>query len=148
MNTRLLRLRIRRSLIIVPSLYVLAALILGDVTPSIDRRGNFPLRIDVDIDADADADAGGYDEGVDSDDGDENAAEGGAASSLRRRRRLGGLSLVLDSALSASDSTRALDLRASLSREGGGRGGSGGGGSGGVTGSAYDVTALGGGGEG
>ncbi|MBJ7519577.1 MAG: DUF2254 domain-containing protein [Solirubrobacteraceae bacterium] len=51
MNTRLLRLRIRRSLIIVPSLYVIAALILGDVTPNIDRRGSFPLRIDVDIDA-------------------------------------------------------------------------------------------------
>lgn len=50
MNVRLLRLRIQRSLIIVPSLYVLAAMVLGDVTPGIDKRGRFPLRIDVDID--------------------------------------------------------------------------------------------------
>jgi uncharacterized membrane protein len=50
MNRALLRLRVRRSLVVIPSLYVLAALILGDVTPGIDRRDVFPLRIDVDID--------------------------------------------------------------------------------------------------
>lgn len=51
MSPRLLWLRVRRSLIIVPSLYIIAALILGDVTPGIDERGRFPLRIEVDIDA-------------------------------------------------------------------------------------------------
>lgn len=47
----LLRLRARRSLVLIPSLYVIAALILGDVVPEIDRRGRFPLRVDVDVDA-------------------------------------------------------------------------------------------------
>ena len=51
MSVRLLRLRVRRSLIVIPSLYIVAALVLGDLVPGIDRRERFPLRIDVDIDA-------------------------------------------------------------------------------------------------
>ena len=49
MSPRLLRLRLRRSLILIPSLYVVAALVLGEVIPNLDKSGRFPLRIDVDI---------------------------------------------------------------------------------------------------
>lgn len=49
MSPRLLRLRLRRSLILIPSLYIVAAMVLGDVIPNLDRSGRFPLRIDVDI---------------------------------------------------------------------------------------------------